>query len=97
MTSSSERNTSPSYLPVQPGQQALGRGDEVDHGGQQVVGEPARRPALRLAAPPAAGDEVLQVFGRGAQLVGQGPHALRLQARVLHGQTDGSGDVESRI
>lgn len=26
-------------LPVQPGEQALGGCDEVDHGGQQIVGE----------------------------------------------------------
>jgi len=71
------------HAPVQPGQQALGGGDEVDHGGQQVVGEPPRGPALRLAAAAPAGYEVLQVFGRGAELVGQSPDALRLQARVL--------------
>ena len=66
-------------LPVQPGQQALGGGDEVDHGGQQVVGEPPRGPALRLAAATAAGNEVLQVFGRGAEFVSQSPDALCLQ------------------
>lgn len=66
-------------LPVQPGEQTLGGGDEVDHRGQQIVGQPPRGSALRLAAPAAAGNEVLQVLGRGAELVSQSPDALRLQ------------------
>lgn len=75
-------------LPVQPGEQALGGRDEVDHRRQQVVREPPWGPALRLAATTASGDEVLQVFGRGAELVSQSPDALRLQTGVLHKHSD---------
>ena len=74
-------------LPVQPGQQALGSGDKVNHRGQKVIRKATGGPALWLAAAAAARDEVLQVLGRGAELVGQSPHALCLQTRVLHTHT----------
>jgi len=71
------------YIPVQPGQQVLGCTNQIDHGGEEVVGQPAGHPAVVVAAPPPAQDEVLQVLGRGVQLVGQRAQVLRLQAVVL--------------
>lgn len=78
--------TEVSPVPVQPGQQAFGGGDEVDHRGQQIVGKPPWGSALRLAASAAAGNKVLQVLGWSAEFVSQSPHALRLQSWVLHKQ-----------
>ncbi len=65
-------------LPVQPGQQALGGGDEVHHGGQEVVGQlPGGAPVV-MAAAATARDVVLQVLGRGVEFMGQRPEVLRL-------------------
>ena len=46
--------------------------------------------AVVVAAAAPAGDEVLQVLGRGVELVGQGLQVLRLQPVVLEGRGVGT-------
>ncbi|TNN29764.1 hypothetical protein EYF80_060088 [Liparis tanakae] len=78
------------------GQQVLGRPDQIHHRREEVVGQPPRRAPVVVAAPPPAQDEVLEVLGRGVQLVGQGPEVLRLQAVILKEETGSCSGAESQ-
>lgn len=69
--------------PVQPGKEALGRSDQVHHGGKKVIGQLASGSAIVVAAASPPCDEVLQVLGRCVELVREGLQVLSLQPIIL--------------
>lgn len=64
--------------PIQPGQKAFGRSDQVHHGRKKVVGQLVGGSAVIMAAAPSACDEVLQVLGRRVQLMRKSLQILSL-------------------
>lgn len=83
-------------LPIEPSQQVLGSGDQLYHGGEELVRRFARRPSAVRRAPSPLGCQVVQVVGSRPHLPHQHLQVVRLHPIILPGNKN-SGYISANV